>query len=341
MSASALRIPAPNWFEAALAVDTKGDDLAEPQIRRCGRRSLRIELIAFTPEHAESRVRRARIYGRRRHPARLNFGDCIVYGVAKAERRAAAVQGRRFLADRYRAGVEGLTMPELFLELFSEEIPARMQSRAADDLRGCAARRWRRWRPPMCGLSGPRRIALAAEVAPRSPPAARPSVARASARPSRRSPASCASMAQSREQLRQEGDYWVLRQDGGCDAGGHVDRRRASRRCCAASPGRSRCAGAAPAASSGCGRCGASSACWTARWCHSTCATARTMGTGWRPAISPRAIAFTLPAPSPWPPAATGRASCASAAFWWRPRNAGASSATALPSLAGRGRSRR
>ena len=30
---------------------------------------------------------------------------------------------------------QGLTMPELLLELFSEEIPARMQTRAAEDLK--------------------------------------------------------------------------------------------------------------------------------------------------------------------------------------------------------------
>ena len=88
-------------------------------------------------------------------------------------------------------------MPELFLELFSEEIPARMQARAADDLaRLCAealapltparrrapstARAASRWRPRW------RR---------RSPPAARPNAARAPARRSRRWPASCASMA--------------------------------------------------------------------------------------------------------------------------------------------------
>ena len=29
-------------------------------------------------------------------------------------------------------------MPELLLELFSEEIPARMQARAAEDLRACS-----------------------------------------------------------------------------------------------------------------------------------------------------------------------------------------------------------
>ena len=57
-------------------------------------------------------------------------------------------------------------MPELFLELFSEEIPARMQARAADDLsRLCGdalaplgPKELRTW-------YGPRRIALSAKIA--------------------------------------------------------------------------------------------------------------------------------------------------------------------------------
>src|ERR1700761_7228200 len=73
------------------------------------------------------------------------------------------------LVDRYRTRAEGLTMAELFLELFSEEIPARMQARAADDLSRlmtealaalapAGARTW----------FGPRRIALSLLVATES-----------------------------------------------------------------------------------------------------------------------------------------------------------------------------
>ena len=78
--------------------------------------------------------------------------------------------GRRRLPRRTgvegpRAGVERLTMAAFFLELFSEEIPARMQPRAAEDLARLIAE-------ALAGLSpanirtwyGPRRIALAADV---------------------------------------------------------------------------------------------------------------------------------------------------------------------------------
>jgi glycyl-tRNA synthetase beta chain len=102
-------------------------------------------------------------------------------------------------------------MPELFLELFSEEIPARMQARAAEDLaRLCsealtllALSNVRTW-------SGPRRIALAANLAAqvaasttteRGPRANAPEQALAGFLRKHNA---------SREQLRQEGDYWVL-----------------------------------------------------------------------------------------------------------------------------------
>jgi glycyl-tRNA synthetase beta chain len=61
-------------------------------------------------------------------------------------------------------------MPELFIELFSEEIPARMQARAAEDLGRLVGE-------SLCQLSpssieafhGPRRIALKASVLPEVP----------------------------------------------------------------------------------------------------------------------------------------------------------------------------
>jgi len=102
-------------------------------------------------------------------------------------------------------------MPAFFLELFSEEIPARMQARAAEDL----ARLMAEALAPLAPANprtfyGPRRIALAADVAA--------SVA-ASGTTERGPRASAPEQAltgflrkhnATRDQLRQEGDYWVL-----------------------------------------------------------------------------------------------------------------------------------
>ena len=89
------RMPAATWFEASIVVDTKGDDVAGRRFDDVVR-DLRIELIAFTPEHARQAREARRVYGRSRHPAQLNFGDCIVYGVAKAEAEPLLFKGNDF-----------------------------------------------------------------------------------------------------------------------------------------------------------------------------------------------------------------------------------------------------
>jgi ribonuclease VapC len=94
-SASRPRMPAPTWFEAALAIESRGDELASHRFDDAVR-DLGIELIAFTPEHARSAREARRIYGRAQHPARLNFGDCLVYGVAKVEREPLLFKGNDF-----------------------------------------------------------------------------------------------------------------------------------------------------------------------------------------------------------------------------------------------------
>src|SRR5579871_2611029 len=102
-------------------------------------------------------------------------------------------------------------MPELFLELFSEEIPARMQARAADDLARLCVEALAPLSPANTrSFYGPRHIALAADVAPgvaasstieRGPRANAPEQALAGF---------LRKHGANRDQLRQEGDYWVL-----------------------------------------------------------------------------------------------------------------------------------
>ena len=102
-------------------------------------------------------------------------------------------------------------MPELFIELFSEEIPARMQRGAAADLERALTTALAPIAPAHVETwYGPRRIALRADVAPgveasssteRGPRANAPEQALAGFLRKHNA---------SREQLRQEGDYWVL-----------------------------------------------------------------------------------------------------------------------------------
>jgi glycyl-tRNA synthetase beta chain len=102
-------------------------------------------------------------------------------------------------------------MAELFLELFSEEIPARMQARAADDLARLVGEVLAPLAPAAIrGFFGPRRIALAARIA------GAVAESRSSERGPRRSAPEQAlagflrKHGASREQLREEGEFWVL-----------------------------------------------------------------------------------------------------------------------------------
>jgi glycyl-tRNA synthetase beta chain len=102
-------------------------------------------------------------------------------------------------------------MSELFLELFSEEIPARMQARAADDLARLVAESLASLTPrDPRSFYGPRRIALALHLAPevaatstieRGPRATAPDQALAGFLRKHNA---------AKDQLRVEGDYWVL-----------------------------------------------------------------------------------------------------------------------------------
>ncbi len=100
---------------------------------------------------------------------------------------------------------------ELFLELFSEEIPARMQARGAEDLTRLVAEALAPLRPSaLQSFHGPRRIAFAAEIEPQV----------AAARTTERGPRANAPEQAlagflrkhnaTRDQLRREGDFWVL-----------------------------------------------------------------------------------------------------------------------------------
>ena len=77
-------MPTVTWFEASLVVDTRGDEFARSRFQTIVS-GLGITFMPFTWEHAEKVCVARRTYGRGRHAAQLNFGDCMVYAVAKHE----------------------------------------------------------------------------------------------------------------------------------------------------------------------------------------------------------------------------------------------------------------
>lgn len=55
-----------------------------------------IETVPFGPEHVERAVDAFRRYGKGRHPAGLNFGDCFSYALAKATGEPLLFKGYDF-----------------------------------------------------------------------------------------------------------------------------------------------------------------------------------------------------------------------------------------------------
>ncbi len=84
-----------NWLEAAMVIESKGGRLAglrfDEVVRAAG-----IEVAPVTLEQAEAARVAWRYFGTGRHTARLNFGDCFAYALAKTEREALLFKGEDF-----------------------------------------------------------------------------------------------------------------------------------------------------------------------------------------------------------------------------------------------------
>lgn len=82
-------------FEAAMVLISRGPaELAEPLDRLIERMS--IEIVPFDAELArESRLAFVR-FGRGRHPAALNFGDCVSYALARSRGMPLLFKGADF-----------------------------------------------------------------------------------------------------------------------------------------------------------------------------------------------------------------------------------------------------
>ncbi|MCC6719898.1 MAG: type II toxin-antitoxin system VapC family toxin [Acetobacteraceae bacterium] len=90
------RMPAPTWLEATMVLDRRGDARAGEMFRAIMDR-LRVEICPMNHEHAQEARRAWAVFGRDRHRARLNFGDCMVYAVAKLDGERLLFKGDDFI----------------------------------------------------------------------------------------------------------------------------------------------------------------------------------------------------------------------------------------------------
>jgi ribonuclease VapC len=95
MSAEARRVSAVNYVEAAVVIDGARDAVASRRFDEFFRVS-RVAVETVTPRQAETARQAYRDFGKGRHKAGLNFGDCFAYALAKEMDEPLLFKGNDF-----------------------------------------------------------------------------------------------------------------------------------------------------------------------------------------------------------------------------------------------------
>lgn len=95
IDASVLRMSAANWVEAAIVVDSHRNPMAQVRFEDLID-ALRLEIEPVTVEDAYRTRTAYSDYGRGHHQARLNFGDCFAYALAKRRGEPLLFKGDDF-----------------------------------------------------------------------------------------------------------------------------------------------------------------------------------------------------------------------------------------------------
>ena len=88
-------IGAPNLVEAVMVVEARGGEAAGRELDKIVA-NLGLSVAAFDADHAAVAREAFRRFGKGRHRAALNFGDCCAYGLAKSLELALLFKGDDF-----------------------------------------------------------------------------------------------------------------------------------------------------------------------------------------------------------------------------------------------------
>ncbi len=94
-AASVRLISAANFLETSIVIESKKGEAGGRELELLLYRSS-IEVAPVDQDQAELARQAWRRYGKGRHPAGLNYGDCFTYGLAKQRRLPLLVQGNDF-----------------------------------------------------------------------------------------------------------------------------------------------------------------------------------------------------------------------------------------------------
>ena len=97
-------LAAPTFLETTMVLAGRREDEVLDRLDRF-LRTASIETIPFTADHAAVARQAFLRYGKGRHPAALNFGDCIAYATARLEAMPLLFKGDDFRLTDIEAAV--------------------------------------------------------------------------------------------------------------------------------------------------------------------------------------------------------------------------------------------
>jgi ribonuclease VapC len=89
------KIGTPNLVETFMVVEARGGEAAGRELDKIVA-SLGLSVVAFDADHAAAAREAFRRFGKGRHRAALNFGDCCAYGLAKSLKLPLLFKGNDF-----------------------------------------------------------------------------------------------------------------------------------------------------------------------------------------------------------------------------------------------------
>ncbi|WP_198370350.1 type II toxin-antitoxin system VapC family toxin [Roseomonas rosulenta] len=97
-------IAAPTLVELSIVAESRAGEAVRSRIDAL-LHSLDIEVVPFTAAHAAAALDGWRRFGKGRHPAGLNLGDCFAYALAKARGEPLLFKGDDFARTDVKAAI--------------------------------------------------------------------------------------------------------------------------------------------------------------------------------------------------------------------------------------------
>ena len=91
----ALKMSTANYLEAAIVIDANDDEVLSERLDAVIAH-FQIEMVSVSAHHARIARHAYRIFGKGNHPAKLNFGDCFAYALARTTGEPLLFKGNDF-----------------------------------------------------------------------------------------------------------------------------------------------------------------------------------------------------------------------------------------------------